>query len=346
MPVYNAEKFLREAIDSILQQTFTDLEFLIIDDGSFDSSVAIVQSYTDPRIRFYQNRQNLGISPTLNKGIELASAAYIARMDADDISYPERLQKQYDHMQAHADCAMVSSLVRVIAEDGQVIRQDVFESQYFYYNLTFICWIYHPTVMYRKAAVQEVGMYSAAYSEDFELFWQLSRKYKFYNLPKVLLDYRQTSQSLHQVIRKQEYAQAQQAQVLRNLRYYAGKHYSIPESYQECLQHNFEPLLAQQNVGSVMACIRELDHLTDCILRKENVNSDAKAIKEAAMYKRRFIVSQFVHSFPRHKGFLLLLRSGELGYALKEERNRLIRKLLGKDTTKKASTVTTVGHSA
>ncbi|WP_347160183.1 glycosyltransferase family 2 protein [Pontibacter chitinilyticus] len=325
MPVYNSARFLREAIDSILQQTFTDFEFLIIDDGSTDESIAIVQSYTDPRIRFLQNARNMGISPTLNKGIALAAAPYIARMDADDISYPDRLQKQYNYLQAHPDCAMVSCLVRVITEDGRFVRQDLFHSQYFYYNLTFICWIYHPTVMYRKDAVQEVGMYTAAYSEDFELFWQLSRKYKFYNLPEVLLDYRQTSQSLHQVLRKQEYAEAQHAQLLRNFRYYAGENYTIPESYLECLQHNFKPLLAEKSPGSVVACIRELDFLTQQILAKENVNYDAAAIKLAAFYKRRFIARYFLKHLPAYQGVPLFIRLGYADDLLKKLKKKLLK---------------------
>lgn len=310
MPVYNAEKYLAEAIDSILQQTFEDFEFLIIDDGSSDRSVAIVQSYTDPRIRFVQNEQNMGISETLNKGIQLSAADYIARMDADDISYPERLEKQMVYMLAHPSCAMVSSLVRVIAEDGQFVRQDAFESAYFYYNLTFICWIYHPTVLYRKSAVTEVGMYAVPYAEDFELFWQLSRKFAFYNLPEVLLDYRVTKQSLHQVLKKKEYAEAQQEQLLRNFRYFAGQQYTLPKNCVECLQHNFPPLLAEQSVNSILSCVRELDFLTACILEKENVNRDTAAIRQAAAYKKQFIVEYFARNLPRLKGVELLIRMG------------------------------------
>jgi len=310
MPVFNAARFLREAMDSILSQTFTDFEFLIIDDGSTDDSVAILKSYADPRIRFYQNGENMGISPTLNKGIELAATPYIARMDADDISYPERLAKQYAYLQAHPDCAMVSSLVRVIAEDGQFVRQDSFKSEFFYYNLTFICWIYHPTVMYRTAAVKAAGMYTAAYAEDFELFWQLSRQHKLYNLPEVLLDYRVTSQSLHQVLKKQEYAQAQQEQLLRNFRYYAGSDYTIPLEYIECLQHNFQPLLATKSPAKVLACLRELDTLTQCILAKENVNRDPVTISRAARYKRRYIFFYYLKHLPFPLNIWLLLTSG------------------------------------
>ena len=122
MPVYNAERFLREAIDSILGQSFKHFEFLIIDDGSTDASADIIASYRDSRIRFVRNRTNLGITPTLNKGIALASCELIARMDADDISHPQRLQKQFGYMKRNPECALLSSWARVISEDGKFIR--------------------------------------------------------------------------------------------------------------------------------------------------------------------------------------------------------------------------------
>ncbi|SIR44433.1 Glycosyl transferase family 2 [Pontibacter lucknowensis] len=300
MPVYNAGKFLAAAVDSILQQTFREFEFIIIDDGSTDDSVAIIKSYDDPRIRLYLNKDNIGITATLNKGIGLASTSLIARMDADDISYPDRLQVQYSYMLANPDCALVSSMVRVIGEDGRFIRQDKMRSEHVYYNLTFICWLYHPTVMYRKEAVQEVGLYTATYSEDFELFWQLTRKYSFHNLPEVLLDYRVTDQSLHQVLKKVEYESAQQQQVLRNLRYFAGGHYTIPSSFIQCYRHNFEPLIAEQDLRRWISCIRELDYITQCILEKLNPNLEEESVKLAARYKREFIISALIQHLPLH----------------------------------------------
>ncbi|KAA3436791.1 glycosyltransferase family 2 protein [Rufibacter hautae] len=310
MPVYNSERFLAEAIESILHQTFGDFEFLIIDDGSTDKSQEIIHSYNDPRIRFLQNERNLGISPTLNKGIELASTELIARMDADDICHPTRLEKQYAYMQANPDCAMVSSLVRVVSENGNFVRQDQFDSRYFYYNLNFVCWIYHPTVLYRKPAVQEVGMYTAAYSEDFELFWQLARKHKIYNLPEALLDYRITDQSLHQVLKKQEYDQAQKEQLLRNFRYYAGPDYTLPDKYLACFQHDFTSLLKEQKVSSLYQCLKELQYLNQKILAKQNINFEPEAMAEAVFHKERFIVSTLVKQLPRHKAVLFLLRLG------------------------------------
>ncbi|MFT5919102.1 MAG: glycosyltransferase involved in cell wall biosynthesis, partial [Granulosicoccus sp.] len=94
LPVYNAEKFLEQAIRSVLDQTFTEFEFLIINDGSTDRSEEIIVSFNDSRIRYIKNETNLKLIKTLNKGIEFASGKYIARMDADDISLPTRFEQQ------------------------------------------------------------------------------------------------------------------------------------------------------------------------------------------------------------------------------------------------------------
>jgi glycosyltransferase involved in cell wall biosynthesis len=308
MPMYNAHRFLAAAIDSILQQTFTDFEFIIIDDCSTDNSVAIAQSYNDVRIKLYRNEENLGISRTLNKGIELATAPLIARMDADDISYPERLQLQYDYLQAYPACAMVSAAVRVISEAGDFIRVDKFDSRFSYYNLTFVCWIFHPTVMYRKQAVQQVGMYTVPYAEDFDLFWQLSRQFVITSLPQILLDYRVSDQSLHQVLKKKEYDLAHQAQVLRNIRYYTGPDFFFTAAQLQCLEHVFEPLLAAQDVSSIVECIRKLDYVSQCIARKENCNLNAQDVLDAAAHKRWHIISFYFDNLPVLKASWLAFR--------------------------------------
>ena len=116
MPAYNAENYIREAIDSILAQTFRDFEFLIIDDGSTDHTVEIIRSYSDSRIRLYQNERNMGVAATLNRGLDLARGEYIARMDADDISLPERFAKQAAYMDAHPDVAVCGSNIILFSE--------------------------------------------------------------------------------------------------------------------------------------------------------------------------------------------------------------------------------------
>ena len=107
MPAYNAEKYIGEAIESILNQTFTDFEFIIIDDGSSDHTADIIKGFHDERIRFIQNEKNSGVANTLNKGLELSQGEYIARMDADDISLPARFEKQVAFMEANPDVAVV-----------------------------------------------------------------------------------------------------------------------------------------------------------------------------------------------------------------------------------------------
>ncbi|MGY2134539.1 glycosyltransferase family 2 protein [Hymenobacter sp. HD11105] len=318
LPVYNAQAFLAEAIDSILGQTFTDFEFIILDDGSSDSSPEIIQAYGDPRIRFYRNDQNLGISQTLNRGIALATTEVIARMDADDRSHPSRLQQQYDYLVAHPECAMIACWVRIIDAEGRFLRQDAFDCAYYYYNLTFICWIYHPTVMYRKAAVTQVGGYKEAYSEDFELFWQLARQFSIATLPQVLLDYRETNQSLHQVVKKQEYYYAQQTQVQRNIRYYTGPELVLSTAELRCLQHDFAPMLASGSVGSILILLQKLEVITAGVMSKPNLNLDQHAVRAAAAYKKSFITSFFARHLPQPKGVWLLLRLGQFRLILWE----------------------------
>jgi glycosyltransferase involved in cell wall biosynthesis len=227
MPVYNAEVFLAEAIDSILKQTFADFEFLIIDDGSTDNSRAIVQAYVDPRIRYVLNEKNLGISATLNKGIEMANCELIARMDADDISLPGRLEKQYNYLQAHPDCVFVSSWFRRFNADGTEDRVLKNKPEHFYYHLIFNNWINHPSVMYKRSAVIDVGMYSKFYAEDFNLWSKLVRKYKFHNIPEVLVHYRIGEKSLSRGVRKMEYIQAHLEQIIENIHYYTGDKFPL-----------------------------------------------------------------------------------------------------------------------
>ncbi len=317
MPVYNASRFLKEAIESILQQTLTNFEFIIIDDCSTDDSVAIIKSYQDHRIRLYHNDKNSGISYTLNKGIQLAECKWIVRMDSDDVCYPERLQKQHDFILQHPDGDLFSCWVNVVDQHRNFIRQDLFESRFYYYNLYFICWIYHPSVIFSKKAVIDVGMYTMAYSEDFELFWQLTRNYKLYNQPEVLMDYRVTDQSLHQVLRKKEYDETQHSILKRNFKWLAGEDYSLPVDYLDCLQHHFEPLLKRKSAYFVADCLKQLKLLSGKILEKENINNNIEDIKAAAYYKHRFIANFFLKHLPKSENIKLLYYLGKYKQAAK-----------------------------
>jgi len=309
MPVYNAEKYLSEAVDSILGQTFSDFEFLIIDDGSSDNSIDIIRSYNDARIRLVRNGQNLGISKTLNKGIELASAELIARMDADDISLPERLRKQFNFMTKNPQYALVSSNVKEISECGKTLTFYERDTKLFYFNLTFYCWIYHPSVMYRKEAVQDVGMYPDAFSEDFRLWSKLIRKYRIFNLQDILLKYRITSQSTSISVYADEYSESSMKQMIDNLKYYAGEDYALPVAWLEAYRNNFEYLRNPPKVDEMAACIRELDVIKNHVLSKENVNRDPRAIKLAAKLKKEHLLNSFLKKLPTVYTIKLLFKT-------------------------------------
>lgn len=309
MPVFNAARFLREAIDSILHQSFHHFEFLIIDDGSTDNSISIIESYNDPRIRLYRNEKNLGITPTLNKGIGLAACELIARMDADDISHPQRLQKQFGYMKRNPDCALLSTWARVISEDKKLIRLERYRSNFYYYNLTFECWMYHPTIMFRKTAVEAVGLYGMPYSEDYDLFWKVSTKFKIGNLAEPLVDYRVSSTSLNTVLKKTEYDVANEQNVLRNIRYYLGEDFQLSRSALECVRHNFKPVVQQYNIQTVYEALAVIDAVTDRMLQIENSNRDARSIRRARHFKRKFILNELGRSLPVLQSIELLLRT-------------------------------------
>ncbi len=310
MPVYNARKHVREAVDSILMQTFRDFEFLILDDGSTDSTPEIIQSYTDPRIRFIWNGENKGIAEVLNQGIAQASCDLIARMDADDISYPDRLEKQVGFFASHPDLALLSTWAREVTADRLPVRTEKWDPRYYYYNLNFACWIYHPTVMFRRSAVVRSGKYSTRYAEDHNLWWQVARRYRIHTLPEVLLDYRLADESLSRVTRKAEYDAAQHAQILRNIRYYTGPRFQLSEREIRCLMLDCEPLLEAGSMRAIAGCFRKLTYITRCILAKENINRDEQAIREAAAFKKEWMLSFFARNMRGYRFLGLLIYLG------------------------------------
>ncbi len=197
LPVYNAAEFLREAIDSILSQTFSDFELLIINDGSTDSSAQIIASFADKRIRVLNNERNIGIIATLNRGIEEARGEYIARMDADDISFPERLSKQVQALDSDPHISVISCFVDFINVDGRVTgvwntdRTTVSEKEIRTMMMRTNC-IAHPGVMMRREIALKF-LYNSQQkgTEDWDLWMRmLASGFKIAKLPEVLLHYR------------------------------------------------------------------------------------------------------------------------------------------------------------
>jgi len=311
MPAFNAEKYLREAMDSILNQSLTDFEFLIIDDGSTDRTLNIINSYRDKRIRLVKNERNMGISATLNKGIELASCDLIARMDADDISLPDRLEKQYIYMNTNPDVPLVFTNIEKITGEGETINTFEANPDYLYFNLTFHCYgIFHPTVMYRREAVQSVGMYPLTHSEDFRLWSKLIRKYSFHLIPEILVQYRISGESISHSRLFDEYKNDEKLNIIDNLKYFVGEDYIIPNEWLEAYRNNFTPLTQPPKISEMLKCINEIDLITDHILAKENVNRDPEAIREAADFKKKQLLDSFLKNIPAVYRIPLLLKTG------------------------------------
>lgn len=194
MPAYNAGKYLREAIDSILAQTYTDFEFIIINDGSTDDTRAIIQSYDDPRIVYLENETNSGICVTLNKGLDAARGRYIARMDADDISLPERLAVQVQYMDTHPDIAVCGTDIQVFGEDlKDYVFQQIHSPEDCVAGLLFNPCLAHPSVIIRRSILEANHLrYNDEFRglEDFELWWNISKFSKLNNIALPLLKYR------------------------------------------------------------------------------------------------------------------------------------------------------------
>jgi glycosyltransferase involved in cell wall biosynthesis len=192
LPVYNAELYLKEAIDSILNQTLSDFEFIIFNDGSTDRTDEIIRSYNDERIVYKKKQENAGYLNLLNEGLDLAQGKYIARMDADDISLPNRFKEQFSFLEKNPDVGICGSWIESIGDKTGFVKRPVSFSE-IQYNFFFGCPLTHPTVMMRNEALKKFDLrYNAKYyyAEDHEFFLRCSFHFKLVNLPMVLLKYR------------------------------------------------------------------------------------------------------------------------------------------------------------
>ena len=220
MPVYNSEKYLSEVIESILKQTFRNFEFLIFDDGSTDGSRAIIElnAKQDTRIIPYYSDVNRGYVVHLNRGIELSKGEFIARMDSDDISMPNRFQKQLDFLLAYVDIELVGSSTIIINENGKEVGVDhkFTESRNLYWECFFKAPFTHPSVMIKKKILNSVGKYNESKipSEDYDLWTRIVRVGKTANLKEPLLFYRTHAKSISKLKNEDQIKQSLESQEL------------------------------------------------------------------------------------------------------------------------------------
>jgi len=200
LPVYNCELYVVAAVESILSQTFTDFELLIIDDASTDSTVAILKSFTDPRIQLTEKPVNSGYTNSLNYGLKIAKGEYIARMDGDDISYPERFEKQIAYLENHPEVVVCGTNQKFLGNDKLVTHP--LSNEAIQIRLLWGNCIPHSSAMIRKKVLDDNAIqYDATTepAEDYHLWIQLLAYGTLYNLPEILLEYRVYS---NQVSRK------------------------------------------------------------------------------------------------------------------------------------------------
>lgn len=194
LPTYNSQAFIAQAVKSVLDQSFQDFEFIIIDDGSTDATGDIVKSFNDPRIRL-ERRGHAGLVNSLNYGISVARGEYIARMDSDDQSLPDRFFKQVAFLDLHPQAALCGSWAVAIDEHGKNIGTYSYTPakigsirRYALLHNPFI----HPSVMIRKGILQAAGGYRRfwKHTEDYELWTRIIYHHEAGNIPEILIKYR------------------------------------------------------------------------------------------------------------------------------------------------------------
>lgn len=203
MPVYNGEKFLAATIESVLKQTYTDFEFLIINDGSVDRSEEIIRQSGDKRIQLINHQENQGIYASNMEGIRKAKGEFIALMDHDDICLPDRLERQYNYLITHPDVAICGGNAKYISENGDVLNEvgvALCDNNRLKMKLLFANQLVNPSVMFRKSAFIELGGYHRfGLAEDYDFYLRASERFNIVNLKATLLHYRQHSNNTSSV---------------------------------------------------------------------------------------------------------------------------------------------------
>lgn len=201
MSVYNGQAYLKEAIDSILNQTFTDFEFVIINDASTDSSKQIIENYRDGRIILINNKENIGLTKSLNKGINIAEGKYIARMDADDISNLSRLEKQYNFLEGNPEYSIVGSNIQLIDKNGNNLEIAKYPEDYeeIMGYIFFANPMVHSSVMFKTEDAENIGGYNINHkkAQDYGFWFKfIEQGLKLYNIQEPLVKYRVHNESI------------------------------------------------------------------------------------------------------------------------------------------------------
>ncbi|MDR7521381.1 MAG: glycosyltransferase [Armatimonadota bacterium] len=192
MPVYNAAETIEEAVQSLLQQTYSDLEIIVVDDGSTDASISLIERYHDPRIRIVR-QEHCGIVRTRNTGCAQARGTYLAVMDSDDVAHEGRIAAQVKFLERQPDVGLLGTHARFVHDDGREWLftppvEDRALRRYLLWDNPFV----HSSVMFRRQAFEETGGYTEGIvaNEDYRLWIRMARNWRLGMIPQVLLTYR------------------------------------------------------------------------------------------------------------------------------------------------------------
>lgn len=274
MPVYNGQDFLKEAIECILKQSYTNFEFIIINDGSKDDSEKIILSFIDSRIK-YHYQENKGLGATLNVGLSLCTGKYIARQDQDDISYEHRFKKQVEFLEKNSNIVLVGTWAKIFQDNSAYVHyhKHAASPSLLKFDFMFDNCMVHSSVMFRKSMIDEVGNYNPDRNlyEDFDLWSRFMLVGDIANIPEVLVDYRHHDKGLSKNFANfKEYALYNQG--LKNLEILLGE-LSVTVKDLEALFHWKKEKYHHSS-------LKDLDQALDTITEKiiSLYPKDAKAI--------------------------------------------------------------------
>lgn len=298
MAVYNSSKYLHAAIKSILAQKYTDFEFLIINDGSSDTSAAIVESFADPRIVFISNPVNQGLTKSLNTGLAKARGDYIARLDADDIALPDRLALQVAYLDQQPEIVCVGGAFEIIDEQGNLLRtkRHTLDPDLIRFRLITGNQFAHPSVMFRKTVIIAEGGYNEAfrYAQDYELWSRLAHHgLKMANIADPVIQYRTHGDAIsaHELTIWTAY-DAAKTTIRKNVSRYIQISDEKFEVLFNRLHRNSVPSL-----GAAWFLWRFWGALRDAYLSREKLSApNTRAIRNLISVERKLVIGLYVRS--------------------------------------------------
>lgn len=318
LSVHNGERYLAPAMESILNQTCPDFEFIIVNDGSTDQSLNIILSYSDPRIRLIE-QENAGLTVSLNRAAAIAKGEYLARQDADDISLPDRFEKQLAVMERFSDVVLLGTDRENMDSEGNILWR--------LWHLTADRWIRalaplrneysHGSLMIRRRAFEEIGGYNPRYlySQDYDLGWRLAQRGRLYNHPEVLYRYREHSNAIS-TARQEAQKQAADQIRLRILKEWLSQ----PGGFSQLVsQTGDDPVLEQLPDDAIEQRARRCSHLLGqlgvalCLAGRisESQWAFSESAQKSSSWSREKSVSLLMQHMPHLMTRWLRMRSGK-----------------------------------